>query len=101
LNDHRVGFAFSLNIKGVVNPVQFDFKPVLLQDNGIVDAVDMDYGIGFVLRCGQRVFNNDGVRDLQFGMKRQEAAQTARRGATGCYNEEDKDGKDWFHGRSI
>jgi len=91
LNDHRISFAFSLDIQGVVNPLEFDFKPVFLQSNGIVDAVDMDYGIGFVLRRSQRVFDHDGVRDLQFGMKRKEAVEAMGGGATGCYDEEYQD----------
>jgi len=71
-----------------VNPVEFDFKPVFLHNNGIMNAVYMDHGIGFVFGCSQRVFDQDGVRDLQFGMKRQEAVQ-AMGGGTRCRKEDE------------
>jgi len=91
LDNHRIGLAFPLDVQGIVNPFQFDFKLVLLHNNGIVDAVNMDHCIGFVLGCSQRVFDQNGVRDLQFGMKRQEAIEAVGGGASGCYDKEYQD----------
>ena len=61
MNDNRVCFAFSTNIKGIVNPVKGDFEAVFLQDDGIMNAVKIKNSVSFDLGDGHRVADHNGI----------------------------------------
>ena len=63
MNYNCICFAFSTDIQCIVNSVDSNFEAVLMQDNGIMNAVKIKSSISFDLGNGHRVVDHNGIGD--------------------------------------